>query len=75
MMPDNQVRWLRPNVVEGVVRWPPCEGIVTDPLALRNRDEDDTDCSLSAKVDFRGRMLCKRHAAKLALQELCSEPF
>jgi hypothetical protein len=73
---DNEVRWLKPNILDGVVRWPMCEGEVSDPSALAGRTEEDGRvCTLSAKVDYRGRMLCKRHAAKLALQELCSEPF
>lgn len=66
---DNEIYWLKPIIVEGVVRWPSCEDTVTDPQAKRNRDEDDQDCALTAKVSYRGANLCKRHAAKRLLSE------
>jgi hypothetical protein len=59
------VRWLRPNVVDGVIRWPPCE----------EREDEGKECLLAAKIDWRGKMLCRRHASTLALKEICSEPF
>ena len=65
--------WLKPIIVDGVIRWPPCEEEVTDPQARAYREDDDTDCALSAKVNYRGVMLCKRHAAKRLLSEFVED--
>lgn len=63
------IYWIKPIITDGVVRWPACEATVTDPMTMRYRDDDDVDCYLTAKVNYRGKMLCKRHAAKLILNE------
>jgi len=72
-MDERGIYWLKPIIIEGVIRWPPCEEEVTDPQARQYRDDDDTDCALSAKVDYKGVNLCKRHAAKRLLSEFVND--
>lgn len=60
------ISWLRPYVDDdGFARYPACEG--------REETEKDEGCALTAKVDYRGKMLCKRHASTLALRELITQ--
>lgn len=67
--PCGGILWIEPDTLEGVMIWPMCEAKVTDPTGTRNRDDDDHDCRLTAKIDYHGKMLCQRHAAKLLLRE------
>lgn len=67
------IYWLQPIVTDGVIRWPTCEALVTEFTGTRNRAMDDRDCALAAKIDYRGTLLCQRHASKLLLREFVKE--
>lgn len=69
---DNEIYWIEPIIVDGVARYPMCESECTSEQSRQYRESrgEDYDCLLSAKVSWRGRNLCQRHAAKLALHEM-----
>lgn len=71
------VRWLQPVMIRHTITWPhQCQAQVTTPEAMefRNRTAKTYQCALRAKVDFRGKLICLRHAKIAALDELAGEP-
>ena len=74
-MDEESIYWIEPIIVDGVARYPLCESECTSEQSRQYRQSrgEDNDCLLSAKVSWRGRNLCKRHAAKLALNEMVKD--
>jgi len=72
-MKQKPVKWLRPVVVKNMVSWPEkCEATIVTPQSVAWHQARGTglNCKLAAKIDFRGKKLCTKHASIKALEEL-----
>ena len=71
-----KVVWLKPVVRKGIIKWPhKCEAAVTteQTISWRKHHGRGMRCNLSAKIDFRGKKLCTRHAALRALIDVAGQ--
>jgi hypothetical protein len=70
------VVWIAPKIRRGVTIWEHrCEAQLTTEEAIehRRRIGMGTQCTNFAKIDYRGSLLCVKHAEKKSLQEMMSE--
>lgn len=75
-MSADPIRWIAPLVRRNALEWvDPCEGELVTPQVLQYRKQHGLapTCANRAKVDYRGRKLCVRHARMVALTELAGE--
>lgn len=68
----SKVSWIKPTLTDrGKVVYPP--GQCQDDREIRYLNDTPStskQCALPARVNYRGRKLCKRHAALRALEEM-----
>lgn len=71
----SKVRWIKPTIgPRGKAVYPALQ--CQDDREIRylnDTPETSKRCALPARVDYRGRKLCRRHAALHALDELIGE--
>lgn len=60
----DRVFWLTPAIERGSVRWPACQADIATEEArkYRERSGKPTACELRAKVNYKGTLMCIRHA-------------
>lgn len=72
----SRVTWIKPVLSgRGKVMYPPWQ--CQDDREIRylnDTPETSKRCALPARVNYRGKKLCKRHAALHALEELIGTP-
>jgi hypothetical protein len=69
----NEVAYISPEIAHGAVSWPYyCTAACVTDEVLRNRMRlgKPLRCGKRAKINFRGTMLCIKHAQARALSEL-----
>jgi hypothetical protein len=73
----SDVTWIEPQIIRGVVKYPErCQAEVTTPEAIEHRDRVGRSrvCTDYAKINFRGKPLCIKHAKIRALEEVMGKP-
>lgn len=75
-MQVKSIHWIAPVARRNTVEWlDPCQGDLVTPAVLQWHKSHGlpATCRHRAKVDFRGRKLCIKHARVAALFELAGD--